>query len=174
MLQPQMCCQVRQRSPPNRQRPARTTIHLQQPVASSIACRVTHTKLVSRHPSLHSQLRDTNGNAAPCLESAHLSLLVAGAGFAFAAQLCRPTTSASARTCAASSLTVIASVAKRSIDWLTGDVLSPALRAHCVRPNSRPANLSSLRSSQRHRVEMKMGPTRGPIFHLVAGARFVR
>jgi len=26
--------------------------------------------------------------------------------------------------------------------WLTGDVLSPALRAHFVRPNSLPANLS--------------------------------
>jgi len=35
------------------------------------------------------------------------------------------------------------------VDWLTGNVLLPALRAHFVRPNSLQANLSSLRSSQR-------------------------
>jgi len=29
-----------------------------------------------------------------------------------------------------------------SKDWLTGDILSPALRAHCVRPKSLPAILS--------------------------------
>ncbi len=33
-------------------------------------------------------------------------------------------------------------------DWLTGDVLSPALRAHYVRPKSLPAILS-LRSQRR-------------------------
>jgi len=32
--------------------------------------------------------------------------------------------------------------------WSTGNILLSALRAHYVRPNSLPANLSSLRSSQ--------------------------
>ena len=34
------------------------------------------------------------------------------------------------------------SISRTKLDWLTGDVLSPALRAHCVRPKSLPAILS--------------------------------
>jgi hypothetical protein len=40
---------------------------------------------------------------------------------------------------------------------LTGNVLLPALWAHFVRPNSLPANLSSLRSSKRRRISKLRG-----------------
>ena len=42
------------------------------------------------------------------------------------------------------------------------------------RPRHEPAPLRGFAGSNLLHFQMKMGPTRGPILHLVAGARFVR
>jgi hypothetical protein len=54
---------------------------------------------------------------------------------------------------------------------LTGNILLPALRANCVRPNSLPANWSRLCRFKPSPFPNENGPLMGAIFHLVAGAR---